>query len=223
MRKSEIETMLEVFSENELPLAPEGKKFFTCIGGKKNFQCFLSDNWMSKGQFITMHENELDDCLKPIYENNGIVVRQDAKYAIPGFYIVSPKEHFSNIHDMPATMFQRCMFIAQNVKKGLSTLGIQQTHIYHDEKYKNPISAHFGVLPLYQRFIKENNLDASITSNDIWIYQDLFPKYSETKYKIREFNVRMKHFFKTAHLQQRDNDFTNTLNSLKIKEFNNDR
>ena len=54
-------------------------------------------------------------------------------------------------------------------------------------------------------------------------YVDLFPKYSETKYKIREFNVRMKHFFKTTHLQQRDDDFANILNSLKIKGYNNDR
>lgn len=153
--------MLEVFSENELPLAPEGKKFFTCIGGKKNFQCFLSDNWMSKGQFITTHENELDDCLKPIYENNGIVVRQDAKYAIPGFYIVSPKEHFSNIHDMPATMFQRCMFIAQNVKKDyrhwefnkrifimMKNTKIQLVHIFGFYLYINGLSKKITLMPL---------------------------------------------------------------------------
>ncbi|MBP5352925.1 MAG: hypothetical protein J6Y91_04080 [Alphaproteobacteria bacterium] len=215
--KSEIIAKLEVYDENELPTPPDGQKFFTCIGGKKNFQCFLSDERVSKGQFIMQHEGELDDCLKPVYENEGIVVRQDAKYAIPGFYIVSPKEHFSNIHTMPPVLFQRCMLIAKNVQQGLASLGIPRTHIYHDEKYKKPISAHFWVLPLYERMIKEQGLNASITSKDIWDYQDSFPRYSDTKYKIRELNVRMKHFFRTTRMQQRDNEFTEKLNHLKAR------
>ena len=217
--ESKIELIKEVFDESELPVSPEGKKFFVCIGGKKNFQCFLSDSRLSKGQFIMQHEHELDDALKPVYEHNGIVVRQDAKYAIPGFYIVSPKEHFSDISEMPYVTFQRCMFVAQNVKKGLISLGIMRAHIYHDEKYKNPISAHFWVLPLYEQMLKEQNLNATITSKDIWEYQDNFPRYSETKYKIREFNVRMKHFFRISHLQQQDDAFTSKLNHIIKKNY----
>lgn len=188
----EIESTLEVFDETELPPVPKGKKYFVCIGGDKNFQGFLRDNSISKGEFISIYEDKLDDCLKPVYEDNQIIVRQDAKYAIPGFYIVSPKSHYQRIDEMPDNLFHRCMETVREVKEGLSKLEIESTHIYHDEKYKSPASVHFWVLPIYEKQIREQSLNPTIFSKDIWTYLDSFPRFKETKSKILEINSSMK-------------------------------
>lgn len=196
----EAEEVLEVFDEGELPTAPKGKKYFVCIGGTKNFQCFLSDSSVSRGEFILTHEDEVDDCLKPVYSDSQIIVRQDAKYAIPGFYIVSPKSsHYRSIDEMPQDLFEKCMFMARDIKRGLMTLGFDRTHVYNDEKYNSPASVHFWVLPLHDGFIKEHHLNPTIYSKDIWTYLDIFPRYSETRPQILEFNERMKHYLSAKH------------------------
>lgn len=195
----EIEQILEVCDESELPEAPEGKKYFVCIGGSKNFQCFLGNSNISRGEFILSHEDEMDDCLKPIYIDDDIIVRQDVKYAIPGFYIISPRQHFRSIDEMPQDLFLKCMFMAREIKKGLLTLGITQSHAYNDEKYNSPAFAHFWVLPIYQSFVSDNNLNPTIYSKDIWKYLDLFPRFMETKQRILEFNKIMKNHLSTNY------------------------
>jgi len=198
-RKPDIDEILEVFDENELPLPLTGKKYYVCIGGDKNFQCFLSDNSMSKGEFIFSHEDDIDDCLKPVYSDDYVVVRQDAKYAIPGFYIVSPKAHYRRIDQTPQDVFERCMFMVRDVRQGLLTLGIKQAHVYHDEKYNSPASVHFWVLPLHSRYIAERGLNPTILSRDIWTYLDTFPRYNVTKPQIIEFNKEMKIYLDAKH------------------------
>jgi diadenosine tetraphosphate (Ap4A) HIT family hydrolase len=197
--KYPIEGVLEIFDESELPKAPEGKKYFVCLGGSKNFQCFLCDSRLSKGEFIFSHEDDVDDCLKPVYVDDQIIVRQDAKYAIPGFYIVSPKFHYRSIDEMPQDLYEKCMFMARDIKQGLMTLGLNQSHIYHDEKYNSPASVHFWVLPLFERYLNEHDLSPTIFSKDIWDYLDKFPKFSDTKSQISEFNEKMKNFLMCKH------------------------
>ncbi len=194
IKEQKIEQVLEVFEENELPVAPSGKKYYVCIGGSKNFQCFLSDNSMSKGEFIFAHENEIDDCLKPVYADDNVVVRQDAKYAIPGFYIVSPRDHFRRIDETPRDVFEKCMFMVREVRQGLLNLGIEQAHIYHDEKYKNPASVHFWILPIYEEFVERNGINPTIFSKDIWRYLESFPKFSSNKPQIMDFNNKMRSY-----------------------------
>lgn len=193
---SVIEDIIEVFDESEVPGVPEGKKYFVCIGGSKNFQCFLSDKSMSKGEFLVSHEDEIDDCLRPIYEDNRIIVRQDSRYAIPGFYIISPKLHYRSIDEIPQDTYQECLFMARDISQGLSTLGIQRTHLYHDEKYRARMSAHFWVMPLYEDYADKNGLNLTIFSRDIWTYLDTFPRYEVTKPQILDFNSKMQSFLK---------------------------
>lgn len=205
-RKPKIEKIIEVFDESEIPLVPKGKKYFVCIGGSKNFQGFLSDSSMSKGEFIFTHEERLDNCLRPIFDDNQVVVRQDAKYAIPGFYIVSPKTHYRRIDEMPFDLYDKCMRVARNVRKGLLTLGVNQAHIYHDEKYKSPASAHFWILPINKQQIEEKKLNPSIFSQDIWTYLETFPRFKETKSQIIEFNKKMEHYLGTNESKETDSD-----------------
>lgn len=205
-KKPKIEKIVEVFDESEIPPVPKGKKYFVCIGGSKNFQGFLSDSSMSKGEFIFTHEDKLDDCLRPILEDNQIVVRQDAKYAIPGFYIVSPKTHYRRIDEMPYGIYEKCMRVARKVRGGLLTLGVNQAHIYHDEKYKSPASAHFWVLPIDKQQIEEKKLNPTIFSHDIWTYLETFPRFKETKFRIIEFNKKMEQYLRTNGLKQTNSE-----------------
>jgi diadenosine tetraphosphate (Ap4A) HIT family hydrolase len=188
----EIMEILEVFDEGELPEPPQGKKYYVCIGGNKNFQCFLSRDNVSKGEFISHHEDELDDCLKPVYVDNFVVVRQDAKYAIPGFYIVSPKKHYTRIDETPKDIFEKSMLRARDVRRVLSAMGINRAHIYHDEKYNSPTSVHFWVLPVYEKHIRAHKLNPTIFSKDIWTYLDTFPRFGKSKSQIQKFNTIMK-------------------------------
>lgn len=189
-----IQETLDIYSELELPQAPDGMKYYVCLGGTKNFQAFLCDKRLSKGEFLQMHESAIDDCLKPVYQDEQVTIRQDAKYALPGFYIISPNQHYRSIDAMPAELYQHCLQIARQVRQGLTDSGITQAHIYHDEKYQSPASAHLWALPIHRDFIHVQGLNPTIASADIWKYLETFPQYNATKNEIAAFNEKMRQF-----------------------------
>lgn len=183
--------LVDVNDESEIPPAPRGFKYYVCIGGSKNFQGFLTQGSLSKGEFLDIFEEELDEALKPVFEDETLVVRQDAKYAIPGFYIVSPKEHYRSIDEMPQEVFNHAMLTVKRIKQQLVTVGINESHIYHDEKYKSPASAHFWVLPLHPP-IDGQDLNRTIFSKDIWTYLDTYPSFRSTRPEILRYNDRIR-------------------------------
>lgn len=183
--------IIEVFDESELPKPPHGKKYFVCIGGEKNYQCFLADVDISRSMFMETFGESLDEVLKPVFEDDFLTIRQDAKYAIPGFYIICPKQHFDGIDKMPTSIFGHCMVMAKRVKEALAEVGVNQSHIYHDEKYRLPMAAHFWVLPIYN---ENNKYEATVYSRDIWNYLDDSPKYTETRQNIILFNNHIRNF-----------------------------
>lgn len=183
--------VLDVTDESEIPSAPEGLKYYVCLGGSKNFQAFLAEDGLSKGEFLDLFGDVLDEALRPVYEDDTLVVRQDAKYAIPGFYIVSPKEHFRSIDEMPQKVFDHSFLTMRRIKQNLAKLGIAYSHIYHDEKYRSPASAHFWALPLHEQ-PKGWRLDRTIYSRDIWTYLDTYPRFRETGNTIVQCNDDMR-------------------------------
>lgn len=183
--------VLDVNDETEIPRAPESLKYYVCLGGSKNFQAFLAKDGLSKGEFLNLFGEVLDEVLQPVYEDDTLVVRQDAKYAIPGFYIVSPKEHFRSIDEMPQEVFDHSLLITRRIKQNLTWLGIANSHIYHDEKYRSPASAHIWVLPLHN-LPANQQLNRTIYSRDIWTYLDTYPRFSETGDTITQFNQEMR-------------------------------
>ena len=183
--------VLDVNDESEIPRAPEGLKYYVCLGGSRNFQAFLTEDGLSKGEFLDSFEGVLDEALQPVYEDDTLVVRQDAKYAIPGFYIVSPKEHFRSIDEMPQEIFDHSLLTMRRIKQNLGMLGIMNSHIYHDEKYRSPASAHFWALPLHKH-PAGLQLNQTIYSRDIWTYLDTYPRFSETGDTIAQYNRDMR-------------------------------
>lgn len=169
---------LEVFGEDELPKPPDGKKYFMCIGGNKNFQCFLEDKTLSRGMFMKKYQDQLSACLQPVFKNESIQVRQDAQYAVPGFFIVSPVLEYAGLGSTPDNILYECLVYAYKIRnKMLLHHEVKDVYIYYDENYSKPTSTHFWVLPIYTHDLP------SITKTDIWRYIRSF-EYSVTKDKI---------------------------------------
>lgn len=188
---------LEVYSLNELPNTEDGMKYFACIGGKKNYQCFLESKRLSRADFMKQYANELDSCHIPIYEDDDIIIRQDAQIPIPGFYIVATKTCFKKLSFMDLELYKKCMYYCSLIKQKLSTeFGIDKVYIYYDEHYKKPSSTHFWVMPVYEKIIKENNLDPTILKYDIWKYQELF-EFKDFKTDIYRINEGMRDSLKS--------------------------
>lgn len=192
MAINEIGKKLEVYSLSELSQLPNDLKYFACIGGNKNYECFVESKRLSRALFMEKYLENLDKCHIPIYEDDDIIIRQDAQIAIPGFYIVATKNNFKNIIQMDLETYQKCLHFVSLIRKELKDIfDIKQAYMYYDEHYRKPSSTHFWIMPIYEEVIKSNNLNPTILSNDIWKYQDLF-EFSQTKNDIYRINQDMK-------------------------------
>ncbi|MFR3315108.1 hypothetical protein [Simiaoa sp.] len=182
--------ILEVFDESELPVkAEKGKKYYINLGGSKNFQCIYADSSLSRGDFMEKYRSILDSAMNPVYEDKDIVVRQDAKLALPGFYIVASKKRYDKIVDMPIELFIKCMkcanLIAGYMRKEMSVH--DKIYVYYEEHYIKPMTAHFWVMPLYQKYTNQYEIYPEIFNKNIWKYVESF-SFIETREKIYKCN-----------------------------------
>lgn len=191
MSINEIGEKIEVYSLSELSQLSNDLKYFACIGGNKNYECFIESKRLSRALFMEKYLDNLDKCHIPIYEDKDIIIRQDAQIAIPGFYIIATKNNFKNIIQMDLETYQKCLYFVSLIRKELkNNFDIERAYMYYDEHYRKPSSTHFWVMPLYEKVIKDNNLNPTILSNDIWKYQELF-EFSKTKNDIYRINQGM--------------------------------
>lgn len=134
----------DVNNLTELPELPKGLRFFDFIGGTKELRCFVATEDMPRNQFIEEYEDSLDACLKPIYKFNGICVKQDASYALPGFYIISPTNHYRSIDEIDEITHLRLFFILREIRKAMrEVLQIEHIHLYYEEKKSKSCNVHY--------------------------------------------------------------------------------
>lgn len=191
-----MEKMLEVYNLEKLPITPEGMKYFACIGGEKNYQCFLETKKLSRADFMEQYAEQLDPCHIPIYEDRDIIIRQDAQIPIPGFYIVATKDSFRKISFMDSELYKKCMYYSVLIKRKLFLeFGIEKVYMYYDEHYQKPSSTHFCVMPIYDKIVNDNNLSPTILKYDIWKYQELF-QFKDSKDDIYQINDGMRKVLK---------------------------
>lgn len=169
----------------------DGERRFDCIGGNKNFQVFLAPEYMSRSEFMIQYKHILDPCLNPIFEDDDIVITQDARYALPGFYIIATKTIQRTIAQLKFDVYKKCVFYQQTIANILEDKYDFKSHLYYEEHYKKPASTHLWVLPLHEEVIKNNKLKISIESLDVWKYLDVIP-FSESRDKILEINNYMR-------------------------------
>lgn len=192
MSNNHIGKKIEVFSLNELPIVPSDLKYFACIGGSKNYQCFLESKKLSRAEFMNKYLDKIDECHIPIYEDKDIIIRQDAQIPIPGFYVITTKQTYEKLCYMDIELYKKCLLYSAIVRKLLlEEFDIKKVFMYYEEHYIKPTSTHFWVMPIYEDIINKYNLNPTIFNNDIWKYQDLF-EFQNTKDKIYKINKTMK-------------------------------
>ena len=131
--------------------------------------------------------------LEPIAMNDKIVIRQDAECAIPGFYIVSTRQHIHSIADMTSSLSSAIGMVIQVVRQGQrEILGIERAHIYLEEKLIEP-HFHVWILPLFPEIIESRKIEPKIWNSTVKEYLDLF-SYYDNKKRIIEFNIKMRKY-----------------------------
>lgn len=195
-----MERYYDVNNLSELPPLLSGRRYFDFIGGSKEIRCFPAPEDKPRGEFIEENEEFLDECLHPIYKNDGICVRQDASYPVPGFYIINPIRSWRSLDIIDELTFLRLFYILREVRKGMrEVLNIPYAHIYYEEKINKSCNVHFWLLPIY-----DIEKSPRIYNFNILEYLTKY-KLSEEKKKIIECNGKMKEYLKTIQLLDKDN------------------
>ena len=183
---------IEVYYLNELPSVDSDLKYFACIGGSKNYQCFLESKKLSRAEFMKKYKDQIDSCHIPIYEDEDIIIRQDAQIPIPGFYVIATNQIYEKLSYMDVELYKKCLLYSAFVKKLLlEEFDIRNVFMYYEEHYIKPSSTHFWVMPIYDDIINKYGLNPTIFNYDIWKYQDLF-EFQNTKNQIYEINKVMR-------------------------------
>jgi diadenosine tetraphosphate (Ap4A) HIT family hydrolase len=190
----------------ELPLLPRGWRYFDFIGGTKEFRCFVAPEDMPRNKFMADNEERFDECLKHVYKNNGIIVKQDASFALPGFYIVSHLHHYHSLDEFDEVTHLRMFFILREIRKGMrERLGIQNIHIYYEERAVVSHNVHYWLVP-----ITDIEKHPRLYNFDVKKYLDQF-LFSQNRDRIMQCNNLMKKYIQDVNLVERDNVLTKTL------------
>lgn len=183
--------IIETYVGEEVPDPPEGQKYFVCIGGEKDYQYYLETKTMSRGEFLEQYKDDLPYILRPIYEDNDIIIRQDPQFAIPGFFIISPKILYRNLAYCPYEIYRKSMIFSFALLRFLSKQSdITMVYLYYDERHKKKSSAHFWVLPIFTNCYEG---DLTYADTTIWKYVDHF-LYSNNKKRIEELVLKIKEY-----------------------------
>ena len=181
----------EVYKLSELPSPPMGEKFFVCIGGSKNYQCFQESVSLSRAQFMEKYSSVVPYFLQPLYQDDKIQVRLDSTYAVPGFCIISPIDTYRDLVSLPESLYLACTRLAVRIMELLYSLpDVKSVYYYYDEHYAKPASAHFWVLPIYTSHAV-TKCEPVIDDMSVWDYMESF-SYSKEKEHISKCFVWLK-------------------------------
>jgi hypothetical protein len=198
---------LDVEAKAELPPPPPaGFRYLDFLGGDKELRCFLVPHDMPRSRFMREHADQLDEALQPVYQHNGICVRQDASYALPAFYIVSLDEHYNAMDRMDDLTHLRVALILRELRAGMrQALGIEYIHLHYEEKPDTSCNVHYWLMPIRDR---QTGTTAPIMRLDIRKYLNSF-RFRDERQTICANNETMRRHFRQTELAERDDDLVN--------------
>lgn len=177
---------IDVDDLRELPKAPSGLRYLDFIGGSKELRCFLLPITFSRAEFLKKYETILDECLVPILSWDGIVVRQDTSFAMPGFYIAGLPEEYRFIDDLEEQKSCQLAKVFLKVRRAMrECLNVEQLHFRCEEK---PACAlHYWFLPIGAKFVPQSIIDSGLVRD----YLSRFT-FSKNKAAIQNANTLMR-------------------------------
>lgn len=146
-----------------------------------------------RGCFMEQNNNLLSKYIDPIYDDGNVVVRQDAEWPIPAFYIISIHNHIGSYDQLDSNTRDKIGQLLYIIRKGIrKNFGIERAQIYHEEKHSRP-HFHIWVLPLWEQVMVENKIQPKIYESNIKKYIELF-NFENEKNKILQCNEIMKKY-----------------------------
>lgn len=198
----------DVDAKTELPAPPAGWRYLDFLGGTRELRCFLVREDVPRNRFMAEHPELLDEALAPIYHHRGISIRQDASYAVPGFYILSLDGHVPALDDIDPPTYLRLTFLLRETRAAMrAELGIEHIHVHYEEKPTGSCNVHFWLLPAAER---GTGRVRPITRLDIKAHVTSY-RFSEERDTLRAHNVRMRQRFAAVRLRERDDELADLL------------
>lgn len=146
-----------------------------------------------RGCFMEKNNDKMPIYIEPIYDDGNVVVRQDAEWPIPAFYIISIHKHIGSFDMLDNKTREKIGEIIYLLRKGIrENFKIERAQIYHEEKLNSP-HFHIWILPLWENVMKKNNIQPKIYEANVKKYIDLF-NFSDEKNNILECNKIMRHY-----------------------------
>lgn len=140
---------IDVYELSELPELNGNYRYMDFLGGTKQFRCYVVQKELPRCLFMENHRKELDEILQPIYMDEDICISQDASYALPGFYIVSFRKHYTNINDLDMQMFMKLSCWTKEIRNAMkNALNLEYVNIYYEEKTSKSANVHYWLMPV---------------------------------------------------------------------------
>jgi hypothetical protein len=192
---------IDVAKLSELPPPAPGTRHLDFIGGEKELRCFSVPFSLPRNVFMEAHPELLDEALQPIYASDAITVRQDASYALAGFYIVALRAAVASLDRLPVELHLRMSLVLYEVRAAMrSVLGIDLVHLHYEERPQASCSVHYWLMPLLP---ERCGRPFVITHLNVLAYVSQFP-FSESRDTIYEYNGRMREHMRSIGLYERE-------------------
>ncbi|MCV7076972.1 hypothetical protein [Mycobacterium szulgai] len=188
---------IDVDYQSELPPDPPGLRFLEFLGGTKQLRCFIVSENTTRAEFMREYAHLLDDCMTPIYDRDGIMIRQDAGFSLPGFYIIGLHDQVRALDYLDIGLYRKISLLLLELRKGMrSVLSINHVDIHYDEKLDKTCSVRWAVMPAPREGPQRI---PSIADLDLRNYLSKF-RLTEERETILDFNQRMRDYFSDIDL-----------------------
>lgn len=176
---------------------------------KRTLHFFYGDSWVvgvndCRGCLMQLRREEMDELMRPIYEDGDVWVIQDAEFAVPGFYVIGTKKHLASTADFSTFIALKVGLITSLTRKGMrDLLGIKFAEIYHEERMNNS-HYHSWILPCWDYAVKRSGCMPTIFPSKVFKYSNFAADvvnylrafdFIDEKEKILKFNTVMREYF----------------------------
>lgn len=196
---------IEADRREDFPPEPQGMRYIHFYGGTKNYIAYIAPESISRADFMDQYPEYVPEQNKPIYENNGIIVRADPKYPCPGFYILSLNKTYRAFDLLDDITFLRFSFILKKTKEGMrKELRLNYAHLLSNEKSDPFVNVHFWLVPV------EGTTSPDLLDFNVKEYLSSFNPKDEID-TILLYNNKLRDYFKRIDLVRQDNELTEKL------------